>query len=67
MHTSALLTRGFSRGWTVLGMLRPAGAALTVLIATTIVRRLSVRTASRRQGYRLRRLATPATAAGTLA
>jgi hypothetical protein len=43
VYTSALPTRCFSREWIVLGMLRPAGATLTVLIATTIGRCLSVR------------------------
>ena len=48
MHTSALLMRCFSREWAVLGTLRPAGAALTILVVTTIGRRLSVRVVRRR-------------------
>ena len=48
MHTSALLMRCFSREWAVLGTLRSDRAALTVLVVTTIGRRLSVRVVPRR-------------------
>jgi hypothetical protein len=48
VYTSALLMRCFSREWAVLGTLRPAEAALTVLVVTTIGRRLSVRVVRRR-------------------
>jgi hypothetical protein len=42
VNTSALLATGFSREGTRPGMLRSAGAALTVVITATIDRRRSV-------------------------
>ena len=48
MNTSALLTIGFSRKRMLLGMLRSAGAALTVVIKATIDRCLSVQVVRRR-------------------
>ena len=49
MNTSALLTVCFSRERPVLGMLRSAGAALTVVITATIDRCLSVQVLPRRR------------------
>ena len=48
MNTSALLAICFSRKRTLPGMLRSAGAALTVVITATIDRCLSVQVLPRR-------------------